>query len=423
MRKILFLVITLLLSVSCSNEPDLRSLINDNVDYSTDLAENQRYMAQLSRYKEFAFNLMDCMMADHRNENFVIAPLSVSMAMSMTANGADGETYTEICRTLGFDGLTMDEVNSLNHTLIERLQAADNMTQLAIANSMWLQDGSVSASDNFIDDITASYGATVGIADMRSMYGVSVINRWISDKTGGKIGVILDEPIENALITLVNTTYFKSVWATPFSVNNTKSRPFRNETGETVYVSMMKSCHYQGLEYDGATVVKLPFGNRSFSFVAVLPPEGKKLEEYVSSINASDWLEWRKSFIGMDHDVLDVDITIPKFSTTSGFDLISVLESLGIKEAFTHKADLSKLTDLPEAHIVKALQKTIIEVDEEGIVGTSSSSSPAAPGGSAGAFADKDVVFDRPYFYIISEESTGTILFMGNVSHLDNQLL
>ena len=361
---------------------------------------------------DFAFKLFG---VAAKQGNNVISPMSVSMAVSMTGNGAAGETYEEICSALGLPGASLEEVNTLNRLMLDRLPVADKTTTLSIANSLWSQTG-FNILDGFIGNMAKYYDAETTSLDLADKMSIARINSWVADKTDGHIPMILDQPIE-ATAMMVNTLYFKSVWSTPFSKKNTKKETFNNQDGTKAKVEMMHSDPaHLGLTDEGATVVRLAYGNRTFTFTAILPPEGMTTAEYANSLSADKMVEWNNGFKEVDYIAArPVKVGMPRFTDSSDFDLIPILKELGIKKAFTPIAEFTNLSTVPGFHLTKAAHKATIEVDEEGVVATAST---IVAGGFTSVCPVKadEVVFDRPFIYIISESSTGTILFIGDVN-------
>lgn len=362
---------------------------------------------------QFALNLFDKCLS---NENNVISPLSLSIAMSMAANGANGDTYTEISNSLGFEKLNIEDINTLYNTLIRRLPAADKMTTLSIANSLWIQNGFPILQD-FDNNLQEWYDASSINTDLNSDKSVKLINNWVSSHTHGHIDNYITSPLHGEAA-MVNALYFKSKWSNRLYTTDRKIK-FHNASGTTTEIEMMNSGGNgrPAVICDGATVVRLPYGNGTYHFTAVLPPEGMSLKEYINSITGETLMNWTNLF---DTEIIDeikyVDITLPKFSTTSRYDLIPILQNLGIKKAFSPMADFSKMS--PAAiMITKVLQTARIEVDEEGSV--ASASTTVVTGITDNYMPPPPVlILDRPFLYLISESSTGAILFIGNVSEL-----
>lgn len=395
-----------------SDEPKPEN--NSYQPIETSRSQSDIVMAQ----NDFAFRLFNKSM---KNGNNVISPLSVSMAMSMAANGAKGDTYEEISKVLGFEGMSIDDVNSLNRLLCERLPIADKNTRLSIANSMWLDNG-FPVLKTFKDGVSASYDAHIENLDLASPKSLNRINNWVSDNTYGEIPKFFSGESPHgadACMLLINTLYFKSIWSNPFSKQDTKKWEFRNESGGSSSVRMMVSGedgYPATVDDDGSCIVKMSYGNGSFMMTAVLPPEGMRISDYVSTIDSHTIERWDDIFKA-NKDVGNVKVEMPRFTVESEIRLIPVLESMGIRNAFIKDyADFSGMSE-EQVFIMDALQKAKIEVDEDGVkavavtdveFGYTSSRPPI----------NTVIKFDRPFFYIISERSTGAILFVGNVSEL-----
>ncbi|MDE6765797.1 MAG: serpin family protein [Duncaniella sp.] len=350
------------------------------------------------------------------NENTVISPLSVSLALSMTANGAEGKTYTEICDALGYEGATIEEVNTLNRTLIDRLPTADSKTTVAIANSLWINNEHP-ILNSFKSSIEKIYDANISNLDLYSTKSMSAINEWISKKTCGVFDNFLSSPLR-CEAALINTLYFKSVWGAPINKSLTKPEPFYLENGSETKVNMMQtSC--TGIIYDDASVIRKDYGNSAFYLCAVMPPEGTTLSEYITALTPDMIKHWNEILTGKsDIGYSEVELGFPKFNITSEFDLIPVLKSLGVESAFSPAADFSKLSETA-LFISEMKQQARFEIDEDGVVASAVTSESFDDNYCPGIIIPtKKIIFNRPFIYMVVERSTGAILYIGGASNI-----
>lgn len=337
----------------------------------------------------------------------LFSPLSASLALSMTATGADGNTAKQMTKVLGFDGFTTDEVNGYYKKMVSALLTADPKTVFEIANSIWISDR-ITVKKPFIDDCEKYYSSEVFPgADFGSMDTIDKVNKWCSDKTHGKIKNILEEPDPLLVMALMNALYFNGTWKYPFP--NLFKNKFNTISGKAVEMEMMNtSAELPYSEYDGFRMVDLPYGNGSFSMKVILPGDKEDFGKAVKRFDAKtlDKLNGKAA-------TKTVSVIMPKFMFDYTGSLSDVLVALGMADAFSPaKADFSKMSN-DGLYISFVKQKTFIDVNEKGteaaavtIVGMFENSAGPEP----------EVIYftaDRPFLFVIQENSTGAVLFIG----------
>ena len=347
--------------------------------------------------------------------NMVISPLSLSMALSMVANGAEGETLSEILTTLGMRS-SLGEINELNNLLLQSFPIADKKVTVSFANSIWI-DNEFPVLDNFVNINKECYKAEVNNVDIGTEETKNLINKWAEKHTKGLIKDLLHKPLDaGTKLALFNALYFKGKWANKFNKDKTIRAPFHNADGKETRVRMM--CAYslplKALEDDGLTAVTLPYGNGSFAMTLVLPAENMTIDECISMLDGKRLSQWHS--YNENGSTIEAEVQLPKFEIEYGAELNDHLQAMGIKSAFCADADCSNLSNF-SLYINKVFQKARIIVDEEGteaaaVTGVSMDlMSPIGPD-------NKSFVFDRPFVFYISERSTSSILFMGKVTKL-----
>lgn len=360
----------------------------------------------------FAFDFFAKVFDEERNkedENFMISPFSLSMALAMTWNGSDNDTKLAMQKTLGFEDWTDDEVNGYFKKLKEAFEKTDPSTKLSIANSIWTNQN-VEILPDFIALNKAYYNATVESVDFGNAATVGRINKWASNNTNGLIDNVIEQTKPSDLMYLLNALYFKGIWVSEFDVKNTSKMNFTADNGGQVKVDMMhQEAKFNYTEDETMQVVELPYGNKAFSMMVLLPKEDKKLADIAIALQEEGY--WNNFKRNLSNKV--VDLFIPKFKTEYSKKLNDVLTDMGMGIAFTaNKADFSRMSDR-DAFISFVTQDTYIATDEVGteaaavtVVGIVETSMPA-----------ENVLFkaDRPFIYMIQEKSTGSILFMGAV--------
>ncbi|MBK5195597.1 MAG: serpin family protein, partial [Proteiniphilum sp.] len=334
---------------------------------------------------------------------------------AMTLNGAAGDTKTAMQEALLWSDFPDNEaINSYYKKLNEALLKTDPSTRLSIANAIFTNQ-SVTINTNFINTNQTWYDATVQRVDFSNPATTAVINQWASDHTNGLIKKVIDKTNYNDLMYLLNAIYFKGIWTTEFDVKNTTKKTFTGEDGTIQQVDMMKQkATFSYTEDQTLQMVQLPYGNQAFSMMVLLPKEGKKLKDVLTATRQSDY--WSDLKSGLRE--AEVDLFLPRFKTEYSKYLNEVLTKMGMGVAFTDAADFTGITDIP-ARISFVKQDTYISTDESGTeaaavttVGMVMTSMPGEP---------QSVVFnaERPFIYIIQENSTGAVLFMGAVKNFD----
>lgn len=350
-----------------------------------------------------------CASEEGQGENVFMSPLSASVCLSMLANGATGETQQELLRLLGVDDGQpgLDALNSINSRLAAALPITDAQTRLLMANSVWVKDG-IDIKDSFREMMESVYQATIKNAPLDTPEGIAQVNRWASDKTSGMIPSVMNQN-DNVDVALINALYFKGEWTSKFSESNTDSDYFTREDGIKYKVKMMKSEETLGYTVNEYfRIVSKPFGNKAYSMFFLLPVDGS-LSEALTALTTENWRNWI-SEMGSE----DIKLKVPRYKLECGYDLIPVIKGLGCTKVFTPDAELDGMLSVENEMVDVLRQKTAIEVNEEGaraaaatIVGVVES--------SAGPLKHGEFYLDRPFAFMITEQSTGAIVFAGKV--------
>jgi serpin B len=361
----------------------------------------------------FAFEFFSKVFDEERNdkdENFMVSPFSLSMALAMTWNGSAGDTKLAMQNTLGMGNWTDDEVNNYFRKLKDAFEKTDPSTKLAIANSIWTNKN-VKIQPEFISLNETFYNATVEAVDFGSPATVDRINKWAADNTNNLIKEVLEKTKPSDLMYLLNALYFKGVWVSEFDAKNTSKVDFIEQNGKKTRVDMMhQEANFSYTDDETMQVVELPYGNKAFSMMVLLPKAEKEMTDVIKALQDEGyWADIKNKMRNKN-----IELSLPKFKTKYSKKLNRVLSDMGMEVAFTPgKADFSRMTDR-EAYISFVTQDTYIATDEVGteaaavtVVGVFETSSPVS----------ESVVFkaNRPFVYIIQEKSTGSILFMGTV--------
>ena len=340
-------------------------------------------------------------------KNLFLSPLSVSMAMGMTSNGSNGQTLTDIRKTMSFDGFTEDQINNYYHKLITDLPGLDPKATVKIANSIWYKN-TFTPIPAFLQVNTSNYNAKVQAADFNSPATKDQINSWVSDQTNGKITQIIDQIPGDVIMYLVNAIYFKSSWKNRFDVAKTQKADFHTNSGGTVQVDFMNNeapCNV-AIATD-ATAVELPYGNQRYSMVLISPKNNTSIKDYVAGLDSA---KWHTLTAGLQET--KTVLSLPKFKFSYDILLNNALSTLGMSNAFTKQADFTRINAAGGLQITEVKHKAYVEVNEEGTE-AAAATSVAIGLTSTAPFSYK---FDHPFIFAIREMKTGLILFAGVVN-------
>ena len=401
---------TLSMVAACQNDEGVNNKVPKEYK-PIELTEAQTRMA--SESTDFAFRFFqtasEVLGKEEQNKNkLILSPVSASYALSMAANGAEGATLTELIEVLGFSGFSIDEINAYNQKLVQELVQQDNTTLLSMANSLWLLDD-FQVLSTYRNALKKNYDAEVRREERAK--AKDAINAWCADKTNGCIPDFLkDDPEGKAL--LLNALYFKGLWAEPFDKGLTQNELFTNEGGTQTDVAMLnRQSGYLLAQNDLYATVRLPYGNGAFALQVILPQEGVSLAQCIEALNGASWQALQESMMWKE-----VDVKLPKFTIEDYQNsLIRVLMAMGVQEAFRNSADFSKMAN-KDLMISSVDQSVYFRLDEEGTEAaavTGIGMSQALPQNPYGVY---EFHVDRPFLFLLTEKSTDSVLFMGQVT-------
>lgn len=352
---------------------------------------------------------------DPEEGNRFLSPLSVSLAMSMVLNGAQGETYEQIAKTVGYHDLSLEQVNAQASQLMNLLRKPDPKTQVEVANSLWIAENFALEAD-FIARLQRFYGATAENLDFAHHPDASAqrINAWVREQTHELIPRLFEEDAfaPETIAVLVNTLYFKGKWQHPFAKEATQEMPFQREDGSTQPVPMMmasgKYPYYKG---DGFQAVLLPYGTGDLQFYLILPEEGLTVAQLRSKLTPERWKQMVAGF-----EPKEGDVGLPRFRIESQYALETVLAKMGMPLAFTPgEADFSGMNRShgKQIYIHSVVHKAVVQVDEEG---TEAAAATGVEMRITSATPDTfTLIANRPFLFAIVHRPTGLVLFLGIV--------
>lgn len=383
--------------------------VNEEVDESFLILSDAQH-EMVNNNNSFAFSLYNKTMGMNSR---VVSPLSVTYLMSMLANGADGETQQQILATLGWAGEgiqqpSLQDINDYSRMLIEKTARLDKAVTVEIANYVAVNK-EFKLNSKFQKSVERDYKAGVESLNFTSPSTLKHINDWCNDRTHGMIPSIINELDPDAVSYLMNAIYFNGTWKDKFSKEETKQEMFRGYTRDIQYVDMMhRHGEYFYADGDGYSAVSIPYGNGAFRMTVILPTEGSFLRDVMASMDGGKFQALQRSM-----EKCNVDLKIPRFTTEVDLPLNDIISALGAPLIFSSQADFSQFAR-GDFYVSKMFQKAKIEVSEEG---TKAAAVTAAIMMMSAVRPEKkrNVVFhaDSPFAYIISENSTGSIYFMG----------
>jgi serpin B len=357
----------------------------------------------------FGLNLLHQVNATEPNGNLLLSPLSVSMALGMTLNGAATSTFDAMRQTLAFAGQSQNEINVAYNGLLKQLRARDPKIEIGIANSIWYNTG-FTVLPTFSDTVKHYFDAEVRQLDFGNPASPTLINEWVSQKTSGRIKDLIDQISPEEVMFLVNAVYFKGPWTQTFHEGATSSLPFHRRDGSTVTAQMMSNDGaYNSVQNNDVFAAELLYGDSAFSMVLIAPVTGTALAPVVALLQPAKWDALMASM-----QPARIILKMPKFKFTYEKALKDALSALGMSIAFDQqRADLSRIADVkPEnLYISRVQHKTYIDVHEKG-----TEAAGATSVGIGVTSLPPSLTFDKPFMFAIRERSTGTLLFVGRIA-------
>lgn len=414
MERLLSLLLLLVMLVGCAGEraPEPEPIQAQPV--AVDLAPAQRTVETDTAYGDFALRLLRAGRTE--GENTLMSPLSVTLALGMTAQGAEGETAGEFSRLFGMD---QGKLAVYCRALMEDYSKLGGSTQANVFNSLWC-DPDTTLEDVFIETCRSYFGAELFHADLQSPETVRTVNSWVNDATRGMIPSVVDGFDEDAALALINAVYFKNQFQHPFETPTHEwTLDFHNADGTVAQPQGMSNGTRDEvyLSHDGGQGVLLPYDDGRLGLLLMLPDEGVSLTDYLAT--------WDGATVKtlLDGQVeTRVRLTVPKFKAEWSGSLKEGLAALGLADAFDpDAADFNGMGHRKgdPLYIGDVIHKTAFEVNEKG---TEAAAVTAVIMEAASDMSPEDLVvlrFDRPFVYGIVDLENGAPLFLGTLEHMD----
>lgn len=362
--------------------------------------------------------------ADRSGKSFIYSPLSITYVLGMVNDAATGLTEKELEETLGFHQGGIQAVNDYCKKLIDGLPKVDDKVTLNIANAIFLNKD-FTLKPQFEQDMQTYYDAKAEALDFSASNTLDHINGWCKEKTNGMIPSILDDIDPSMVSYLLNAIYFKADWASKFDPKNTKNETFttENDNSSTDIPMMHQNVLISYLKTDTYSAIILPYGTGLWNMTVLLPEKGKTTDDVIKEVAQSSILNnpgWCKTG-GNYFEGYEVDLKLPRFETSSDTDkledgLIGLMKKMGINRAFEDGlAEIPNMCEVP-VYVELMRQKAKIKVSEEG----SEAAAVTVAGVANYSMGSEPIEYpkatfhaNRPFVYVIREQSSGVILFVG----------
>jgi len=363
----------------------------------------------------FGFKLLDALRQPDQDENTLLSPYSLSVALAMARNGAAGETQQAIVDALQLQALAPESINT-NYVYLQRaLQAPDSKVTLEIANALWAAEG-IEFDPGFLDRNDPFLDTEIATLDFTEPTNVSTINESIDASTNGAIPSVVDAIAPQTIACLINGIYFKGSWQEEFDASLIQDEPFTLTNGSKKQIPMMRRTDWYPYYADNQfQVVSLPYEEGQMGMYIFLPNRGTDLNTFLDRLNVEDWEVWMSQF-----SQREVSLVLPTFKLEYSVELRTALEQLAMGIAFDEdRADFSRMTASSVPVFISYLtHKAVVEVNEEGTEASTGSFiffDDVTTTQAAESVPPIPFIVDRPFFFAIRDNPTGTVLFMGVV--------
>ena len=351
-----------------------------------------------------------------QDKNTLISPFSISIALAMARNGAAGETERAMRNALQLQALDPQSLNA-NYVFLQRaLQAPDSEVTLSIANSLWGAEG-IEFDPGFLNRNRQFLDTEISTLDFTDPNNVSTINESVAANTNGGIPTILDAIDSATVLCLISGIYFKGSWQEEFNASETRDELFDLADGGRKWVPMMRRTDWYPYYADAHfQAVSIPFGDGQMGMYIFLPDHNTDLNAFLAGLSVESWEKWTSSFSRQE-----VALVMPKFKLEYAAELRDVLSLLGMGIAFDKdRADLSRTRVSPQRLYLSYVSHTaIVEVNEEGAEAATGTfvffDEPTVEAEAEESIPPIPFIADRPFFFAIRDNQTGTVLFMGVV--------
>ena len=403
-RCLILIICGCLLALLCLSGRSDSNSAEDIADNILKPIDDPGFSSVASANTKFGFKLLHDLREQEAGPNIFISPLSISIALTMTYNGAVGETERAMAEVLEIDALDLSTINNSNKALRNSLENPDPKVEISIANSIWSRQG-FDFNQEFLEQNRVFFGAEIASLDFNSPQAIATINDWVNTNTNGKIEKIIERINPLTMLFLINAIYFKGNWQDEFDKSRTQPSIFYLPNGSEKQVQMMRRegvyPYFRGERFEATS---LPYGDGRLGMYIFLPNRDSNLNKFLGNLNEENWKGWISQFGNRTHDMM-----LPRFKLEYEVNLNDTLKALGMEIAFSGGADFSGMAR--NLLISEVKHKTFVEVNEEGTEAVAVTS-----GGIILESVPPVFRVDRPFFFTIYDAETQTILFMGTVT-------
>ncbi|NXM81695.1 A1AT2 antiproteinase, partial [Oenanthe oenanthe] len=359
---------------------------------------------------DFVFRFYKQASSEEADKNVFFSPMSISTAFAMLAVGAKSTTLSQIFEGLGFDNLTETRTHDVHesfHKVLSVLNCGDANITLNIGNALFTATG-YEPQESFLQNTKEFYDADFFSSNFhKPEEATKQINKYVEEKTKGKIPELVSHLDPSTVLVLVNYIYFKAAWEKSFDPMRTFEDDFFVNTNASVRVSMMQRDGTSDIYYDqdlSCVVVELPYQGTARALL-ILPDEGK-MKQVEDALSKETVCKWDSRLM-----TRRLNLQLPKFSISGSYDVKTLLQEMGITEVFSANADLSGISGKRDLQVSQAIHKALLEVDEAGTEAAGATAIILTRFSSI----SHTIKFNRPFLILISDKQTGTTLFMGKI--------
>jgi serpin B len=359
----------------------------------------------------FAFDLLKQIAGKQPGGNVFISPYSVSTVLQMVDDGAAGRTKQEMESVLHVSGLAARDAAC--KSLDQSITNGQHDATLNLANSIWFKQG-VELKPEFAACCTNYFQAKTGALDFTSPQSAKIINDWAEENTHGRITDIVQWPMGPLIrVILANAIYFKGRWAHEFDKSSTKDRAFTSPDGTQRQVPMMQQHgHFDYFQARGLQAVRLPYAGGRLEMYLFLPDSTSDIKKLLAGFDGSIW---QSNLVSQFRDREGM-VALPRFKLNYDVILNEPLEALGMKRAFSSEADFSAMA-AEKLLLSEVKQKSFVEVNEEGTEAVAVTTATLRAMVMMRPEKPFEMILNHPFFFVIGDQTTRSILFMGIVSN------
>lgn len=414
MKRVLLVLLTLALMTGRTGGGTAVKPIRANEAEKVTMAPVERTAELEEAYADFAVELLRAGRAEGKNT--LMSPLSVTLALGMTAMGAEGDTAAEFEQVFGMDKETL---GSYCRALMKDYAELGGSSETNLVNSLWC-DPDLTLNDSFVNTCAENFAAELFHADLQNADTVKEVNKWVKEATRGMIPKVVDRFDDQAVLALINAVYFKNQFLHPFKTPTWEwTIDFQNADGTVSQPQGMSNGERSEiyLSHENGQGVVMPYDDGKLGLLLMLPDEGVSLTDYLSG-----WDGQTVSGLLNAQTERRVDLRVPKFKAEWSGELSDELIALGLANAFdAGKADFTAMgsSENGPLYIGGVIHKTAFEVNEKG---TEAAAVTAVIMEATAAMPQDDLIvlrFDRPFVYGIVDLQTGAPLFLGTMEQMD----